>query len=146
MSAEREQVPDEDVDDGDHHEGPEPVPAPGGRQPMTRWRARVPYELDHPPHGTDRDQCGDHEQERVRHPRSGHISAKQGLSHMGATTEGTEPPSQGSERARKSEPRHEMYGPQAEADRAHRADPKECFSGRNCLVDSPVSCHSDALQ
>jgi hypothetical protein len=65
---------------------------------------------------------------------------------MSATTQGTQPPCQGSERAGKSEPGHEMYGPEPEPDRANGTDPEKCFPGGNYLVDAQVSCHSDALQ
>src|SRR5664280_2540130 len=117
-SGEREQVPDEDIHDGDHDEGCEPVPTPGGRQPLPRRSLRVSYDIDQPADGADPDQYGDDEHEGVGRPRGGHVTADQRLRHMSATAEGTEPAGHGTERARKSEPRHEVYGPHPDAEQA----------------------------
>ena len=79
---------------------------------MAGWGVYIAYELECPPDGTDPDQGGHDEQEGIRHPCSRDVTADQGLCHMSATAEWTKPPCHGSERARKSEPRHEMYGPE----------------------------------
>src|SRR5665647_3225686 len=142
-SGEWEQVPDEDIHDGDHDEGSEPVPAPGGRQPLTRRRLRVAYDLDQPAHGADPDQYGDDQHQGVRRPGRRHVTTDQCLRHMSATAERTEPAGQGTERARKSESRQEMYGPCPEADHADGPDPEKCLPGRNWLVDAPFHGHGN---
>src|ERR1035437_7504302 len=88
-SGEREQVPDQHVGDGDDDERCEPVPVPGGRQPLPRGRLRVAYDLDQPAHRADPDQYGDDEHEGVRRPGRRYVSTDQRLRHVRATAEGT---------------------------------------------------------
>ena len=145
-SGEREQVPDEDIHDGDHDEGCEPVPTPGGRQPLPRRSLRVSYDIDQPADGADPDQYGDDEHEGVGRPGGGHVTTDERLRHVSTAAEGTEPTGHCTERARKTEPCHEMCGTHPEADKADRPDPEQCFPRRNWLVDAPFHGHGNALQ
>src|SRR5664280_1370634 len=88
-SGEREQVPDEDIHDGDHDEGSEPVPAPRGWQPATRGALEVAYELESPAKGTDPNEYAHDERQRVGRPCSGHVPADQRLRQMRPAAEGT---------------------------------------------------------